>query len=1040
MADDLLEPPLETPAPEVPPIDDAAQAQEAREIAALRTARSGTRGRTPVAMTPQFPARVTNNDEYEALQPGSTFIAPDGNQRVKPWYVTDDTSYDRVPEGAEFVDPQGQRRQKPRYGDLPFQVQTLYNMAVNDRERYRILERSYPGQVRTSASGELYVDDNGTRRKAKTFSTAANTGTAWGGVAAQAAPVIGSVIGDIVGGAVGAFGGPPGVVAGAVTGGGAGAAGGQYFNDMMLQLAGVYDRTSEEAATQYLTEGLLGAGGSLVGRGIAAVGPGVREYARKMVPGQLARFLGAGKESVDTAVGLAERGVLVPPSAVFKEAPHLHNIAEVLDPAFRTQRVLEQSATGHMEGGAGQILRDLGIQEPGAVVKPAAAVQTEAAGARIKAKAMEEVAASDAALADRLAQARAQAMAEDVLGTMNRPQQQELAHLAEQNRQAAQRLIDNGFQEIQHSVDQAMTAAGADVNSGMLWQQVAERLRALRQAVVQRHRQWYRQADQVAGDLRPNIGTLPATAEQYLARLPEGFENRYPSIVRQLRDLAGERGPNGEWVREPVQPTFGQLHQLRSELRNDVNWFELNRSTDDGTNIFFNNQLNAILHDPNAPQQLQIAAQMLDATDRSYGRNIAAFNDRQLRAVVKGIEAGLPADPTLLFDTLVKSGRSDLTRWVADRVGPTLWAGVRAADTQEMLNASRTLVEGTYDGAAFAREVLKRHRDGMLEAVHGPNAGRLIRQAQDIQALNGTIDVPVRPGDTMSEIIARSRQAAEAARVEAARSPLDTLEQETRRITREHRAQIGAARQGDPLSFLYRPSVGATEAVNKILSKEDNIIEAARRFGENSEEFGMLRQIYAQRVLRETMQPSERLAKISPEVQQLMFTGVTGEQMRQLAREMDFLMGTKAARSGAGRSIMATERVENPWAAVPFGIGKAAGKFIPGVDAMGRAMLASYYKLVTDVVTSPALLRYIQKGLEGDAAERYTIRNLVQNMIYSPSSRRGGMIGAGVGAAQGNVPSQTNAFDPSTIGAKQAPDGQWYLPNPGGGYLRIEAQ
>ena len=123
---------------------------------------------------------------------------------------------------------------------------------------------------------------------------------------------------------------------------------------------------------------------------------------------------------------------------------------------------------------------------------------------------------------------------------------------------------------------------------------------------------------------------------------------------------------------------------------------------------------------------------------------MGAFNDRRIQAVMDGLDAGLPADPKVLFDTIVKEGRSDLTKKVAGMVGPNLWAGVKAADVREMLAQSQSLTSAM-SGKRFVAEVLERKRNGMLEAVHGKEvSAKLIQQAENIKALAGRIDIPVR--------------------------------------------------------------------------------------------------------------------------------------------------------------------------------------------------------------------------------------------------------------------------------------------------------
>jgi len=401
----------------------------------------------------------------------------------------------------------------------------------------------------------------------------------------------------------------------------------------------------------------------------------------------------------------------------------------------------------------------------------------------------------------------------------------------------------------------------------------------------------------------------------------------------------------------------------------------------------------------NAVPELKTAAQLLDATDRWYGEQIRPLQDARIQAVMKGLESGLPADPKVLFDTLVKEGRTDLTRKVSELIGKNLWAGVKAADVQQMLEASKTLVPDVIDGNAFTKEVLSRHKNGMLEAVHGKEASeKLLQQARNIAMLNGKLDIPVRPGDTMTDIIAKARQAADAAKEAANKDPLATLNKEMKQIRADHQRQLAQGRRQDALGFIYDPTVGAAQAVDRILGSEDLILASAARFGEKSPEFNMLRQVWAQRILMGTLEPSSRLAKVSPEIQNIMFPGVSGEQMAQLAKEMDFLMSSKGGKDTA-KSMAAMSKVEHPWGSIP--LGKTAGKVIPGFDFVGRYMLGKYFQFVTEAVNSPALMRFVQKGLKGDPRGREMARQAVQSWM-----QKGGAVGAGVGQAEFQAPRQ----------------------------------
>lgn len=1151
--DDLL---LKTPEGGV---DEPAMVQDADTKAAAKIARGTLGGRDPITLP-----TIGSNEDYQALMPGMKFKDQSGKQYVKPYKVESDEDYEAVPEGAEIVDSQGKKFKKPQYQGVDFTAQTLYDMAVNDKERRKALERSYPGKVKERA-GKLYIDDDGTLRRPKGFGDAPAAG-----IAAAAAPTIGSIGGELLGAAAGTGAAPgPGTVAGAVTGGAVGGALGQGFNDIVMGLAGVYDRSPGEEAGEVALSGAAGGVGTAAGRGIAAVAPAIKGAIQQAAPKAAAHFLGADEEALTTAIGLRDKDVLVPPSTWAKESPHLANVAEVFDPAFRMQKPLLQSATAHYEDTAGKILEDLGVKPEGKISDPTTAPSTQKAGEAILAKRLEAQQVADKKLADAVADAQLKA----AIGSVKQVTAQgTLEKTAAESRKAAQGLIDAGFQDIQRDVDTAMKTAKAGHNSGDLWTAVGDKLVKIRQGIAERAKVWYGQADEAAAGHLPDVGDLPQTAQEFLDQLPEPFQAKYPDAVKKLRDLAGVRDEKtGAWIKEPVQPTFGQLHELRTWFRSNVDYHDLTPGIRDGVYKFFAKQVDDALHptaretaftsspvpkdiseinsnakvnlgdlhrgvegiaDPKGslrnfkggdlgdgvymtpsrnlaesygggpkakmsdgsrkvfsytanslyPEDvaylfggkkigsevslvsgngielyrgpwnpamvenalgstkvvigtpdsiganqvsvrdasilkqtddrnvaLQTASQLLDATDKWYGEQIRPLQDARIQAVMKGLESGLPADPKVLFDTLVKEGRTDLTRKVAQLIGPNLWAGVKAADVQQMLEASKSLVPDVIDGNAFTREVLSRHRSGMLEAVHGREASaKLLQQAQNIAMLNGKLDVAVRPGDTMTDIIGKAREAADAAKLAAEKDPLATLNKETKKIVADHQRQMSVGRKTDPLGFIYDPTVGAAKAVDHILGSEDLILAAGARFGEGSPEFNMLRQVWAQRILMGTLEPGTRLAKVSPEVQSVMFgesspqnilfPGVTGKQMRLLAKEMDFLLSSKAGKDTA-KSMAAVSKVEHPWASIP--LGGAAGKIVPGFDAVGRAMLGKYFKFVTEMVNSPTLMRFVEKGLKGDPQGREMAKQAVQKWM-----QRGGAVGAGVGQAEFEAPRQ----------------------------------
>lgn len=979
-------------------------------------------------------AYPASKEDFDALPFGSEFVDPEGALRVKPYTPQSKEDFDLVPEGAEFLDPTGQARIKPKYEGVDFTTQTLYDMALTDKERFKSLERAYPGKVKKEGD-EVYVDDEGTRRKPGRGPALSRVASK---VLAEGAPMAGMIGGT----ALGAAELNPVTTAGGMV---LGTMLGQSFNDAILGLAGVYDRSPAEAVGNLGMAGASAMVGEAAGRGVMAAAPMIKDKigsASKVA----ASFLGAEPEGLKTAIGLADKGALPPPSGWAKEAPHIQNIVEVFDPAFHTQKPLLQSATQHYEREGAKLLEQTGVKEAGSLVNPTAAVSTEKAGDLLLKRAEKELIAADDNLRKILDTRRTELEAAKVSGVVGHEARMSALREAERDsRQAAQKVIDEGFKSIQTDIDAAMKSAAAGNNSGELWQMVGERLKAVKQGISARAKKMYDEADELAGEHLPNINGLAERADAFLRQLPEGFEGKYPDIVRRLKAFAGEVDEHGQIVKDAVDPTFGQLHELRNVLRSNINYHDLTPGIREGVYKHFANRVNEILHDANAVPELKAASKALDAADDFYRKNMGPLTDKHIQAVVSGLESGMPADPKNLFDTLVKEGRSDLTRKVADLVGPNLWAGVKAADVQEMLDMSKGLVPGTIDGAAFARQVLDRHRTNMLEAVHGREASaKLLRQAQDVATLNGKLDIEARPGDTVTEIIRKAQEAAQAVKKEAKNDPLKTLSREMNKVVGEQQRvsqKLAAERKNDPLGFLYEPSTGASEAVDTILKSEDLILATSARFGDKSPEFDMLRQVWVQRILQNTMDPGSRLAKVTPEVQQIMFPGVTLAQMHMLAKEMDFLMSSRAAQDTA-KSMAAVSKVEHPWASI-MGRGgivaqvlTAPTKIIPGADAVGRSILGGYYGAVRKLSTNPAFLRWVEKGLKGNEVSKQAVRDQLQAMMKEGQ----GGAAAGEGAYQGR---NADDFDPASIGAQQAPDGHWYLP-PGSDpanpdkYIRVE--
>jgi hypothetical protein len=144
------------------------------------------------------------------------------------------------------------------------------------------------------------------------------------------------------------------------------------------------------------------------------------------------------------------------------------------------------------------------------------------------------------------------------------------------------------------------------------------------------------------------------------------------------------------------------------------------------------------------------------------------------------------------------------------------------------------------------------------------------------------------------------------------------------------------------------------------------------------------------------MRPSEGLTKMSPEVQQIMFPGVSLNQMQTLAKEMDFLLDTRAGK-GTAAGMAAMSKVEHPWGSGFLGKGVQTTLRTgtgPAADATARFLLGGYYKMVRNLMTKPATLRWLEKGLNGSPADREAVRQSIRAVL-----QKGGAVGAGAGEA-----------------------------------------
>jgi hypothetical protein len=967
------------------------------------------------------PPRISSHEEALKLAPGSSFIGPDDKEHVVPYKVRQPQDIASVPDGADFVGPDGKLRQKPKYQGVGFSAQTLYDIAHSDKGRRMALEKFYPGKVKDDPAGGFYIEDEG-----KFYKPGRGLSAAAGMVASEAIPTVLAGAGGLLGGTAGTAIEPGGgTVLGGAAGGYAGGYSGQRINDIFSQLAGVYDPEGGEANARMA--GYFGAAGDVGGRALSAVAPTVKEGARfasRNIAKAANKFLGTNPEKLETGLkiveageqpgpgfsplhptgALAKPGTAVSPSAIFESSPHLTNVAEVLQQKFDKSDTYLANAERFMDKRAKDILasNDIGALVKDSLVHPKAAVSTEEAGAALKdsarLRAINESVEADRQLQELLARRRGEVEAKHAPNIEAvRTRNESVVRTAEQAKHAADNLVQEGFRDIERQANDAVRVAQVGHNAGDLWRTVAESFVGLRRSIAQRAATMYGNARAAgAGLVPPEAEGLAPRAQALLDQLPEGFAASHPTIVRRIAAMASEVGEDGEVVRAPTAATWSELHELRTMIRQDIKWNDLTSDVKNGALKHMQNGIDEVLHSVENQPELQEASRLLRLADNFYRENMGPLNNQQIKMLVKALDSGLQADPKALLKIAIRDGKTEVAQTIRNTVGPQTWDAMRAADVQEMLAQSRTL-DRQIDGAQFARQVLDRDRNGVLGVLHGESgAARLRQQAIYVEQLRGKLPIQPRPGDTANDIILRARSAAADAERLAKDDPFKAMQNEMRKVEAAARKEFAATRKVDPLAFLNNATVGANEAVNRILRDPDLIVAASRAFpgGEKSSEFQLMRQVWAQRFLTETLEPGEKLAATSPEIQALMFPGVTLDDMHMLAKEMQLLMSghtMRGAGGDVGGSMMAQSAVENPFGRVS-GLGKLAGpvKMVPFANFSARAALTAYYNTVRALLTSPSTLRWLRNGLRSrDPVDREAVR-----AEFSRVMQRGGAMGA----------------------------------------------
>ena len=657
---------------------------------------------------------------------------------------------------------------------------------------------------------------------------------------------------------------------------------------------------------------------------------------------------------------------------------------------------VKEAAVPFYEKKAGDVLRSAGLPDSEAtgLTKATSAAPIAPAGEAAVAKAHEIIGAATDKLNQEVQSYRmreigpatreAREKARDISN-----EQVALVTAADNARAEAAKTVQDGFTDINRSLDAAIT--GPEMQSGGLMRAAETKLRDLRREVGRYFNKQYDAADAAAGGHFPNTAGLAPWAQGLLdAALPPVKAN-FPREIELLTRLATEEEPpkpsglldqHGQPIMSTTEApsseiTFGQLHELRNWVRYGIDWDDLAAGPKQGAHKLLEREIDAALHDQEAGPELKTAAKMLDATDKEYGQVIPRFKDSVVRQIVRSGAAAAPENAGRLASMVITEGNTERIGMIRDMVGPEIWRKVQAADLKSIVAHSLDQT-GQFDPQAFAKKIMERSNLGMLAPTYGEaEAASLVRQAKRVQQTYAKDpNLNALPGDTVTTLLARADNAIQRAETLAEQDPLGLLKQHVAQIEARAKQMSATGKEQiatNPLNDLL--DLPAEAAAKKILSDHDLFRSAATQFGTDSPEFTLLRQTWARQFLQRNIErvrdmPDE-FSKHPEDVQRLLFPGVSLDQMVRLTKEMRIMFPKGEDATAIGMSGMAM--LMHPanasfwpsWA-------KKALMYVP--TAVARGVTGVALDKIANFATSPALMRFVTKGLTGTPVQQDAAR------------------------------------------------------------------
>lgn len=729
------------------------------------------------------------------------------------------------------------------------------------------------------------------------------------------------------------------------------------------QAAGVA-QNDREAATLIAPyeRGLAGLRGPDIGRMTAAVTAPVKKA--------LSWIFEIDPEKAATAAEVAKRGQAVAPGGYMK-APRLQRNVD-LARSFHYDP-MEKGAQETVQAGAQGALEKSGLTPEEATAERARLAKVEkpdpeAAGEAIKGAARADRVAAASELNARIGEVRAGAEA-----TGRKAQEAHARDLATNKAILAR---------TEKEIDQELEAGWKKVQAireirdpKLLSEAMAGTVQAMRRRVMDQAESRYALADRFAGGEKIPVTGARVVAKDFIEQLPEDLQRNMPALMKTLSEM------------ETGEMTFGQLHYLRSQLR-DLGYLDnekLPPSFRRGPFKHLANVVDHIIHDQKDNPALSLAAKALDSADAYYAKEMARFKDATVQGFVDNLKAGMPPDPVAIARQVVQAGanHSSRLREILNIAGPKVAEKIRSADYDDILRMSRHPLSGEIDTKELLAQVEARRKNGTLDLLWGKEAARTIeREVRKLAARAGDIPIERLPPDQFAAALTQANALGDRIKELAKVNPVKMMEDALKEGQNQAKALTKGfkeAQKEDILGGLANPKVMATHAAEQLLKTENTpMLEAAiMRWGENSEAVQRLRQFAIEKTLapvlrgEDPVQLIQHFAGMTRKQIDLLFPKGMADDLIQMVKELKTMYGDKP------RTVPAF----------------AAGEILD--QDLKKGGLRQYYRITMAwAVTHPTFVRSMaamvkQGGVYREEAKR-ELDSLVARLFFASYASEGG--------------------------------------------------